>query len=129
MVDEAEKFAEEDEKTHKEIELLNKGDSLAYQFDKLLNESGTNIDVSIKEQLERAIEKVRNAVQDKNFGILEMAIAELEKAAQEVSSELHASTQNEAAQATSTDDFNPSGFQGTGNTSEEDVIDVDYEVE
>ena len=129
MVDEAEKFAEEDEKTHKEIELLNKGDSLAYQFDKLLNESGTNIDVSIKEQLERAIEKVRNAVQDKNFGILEMAIAELEKAAQEVSSELHASAQNEAAQTTSTGDFNPSGFQETENTSEEDVIDVDYEVE
>lgn len=130
MVDDAEKFAEEDERKHKEIELLNKGDSLTYQLDKLLKESGDKIDASKKAPLEKAIEKVKNAVNDKNYGILESAIAELEKAAQEVSSELNASAQQEAAQASSGGSSNASsGDETSTSPSDDDIVDVEYEVE
>ena len=80
MVNDAEKYADEDEKRQKEVELLNRGESLAYQIEKVLKENESSLDGSLKSKLNQQIENVRKMIEHKDFANLEDAIKELEEA-------------------------------------------------
>ncbi|MHA2363807.1 MAG: molecular chaperone DnaK [Candidatus Hodarchaeales archaeon] len=130
MVNEAEKFAEEDEKKKKEIELINRGDSMVYQLEKLLEEQGDKIDPAQKAELEKTIEKVKKAVEEKNIGVLESSLAELEKMAQQAGAAMYQQADPQAGPA---GPGGPApGEPASGPSTppdDDDVVDVEYEVE
>jgi molecular chaperone DnaK len=124
MVNEAEKYAEEDERKRKEIETVNKADSLAYQTEKLIADSGDKIDGAKKAEAEKLIEKVRKAISDKNFVEIESLSGELEKVSQEIGAAFYAQQGGPAGAGQA-----PPGAGSTSPPPSDDTIDVDYEVE
>ncbi|QGT99997.1 Chaperone protein DnaK [Candidatus Syntrophocurvum alkaliphilum] len=63
MVKDAEKYAEEDEKRLKEIEIRNTADSMLYQADKTIKEYEEQIDEESKSKIETAKEELSKAIE------------------------------------------------------------------
>jgi molecular chaperone DnaK len=123
MVNDAEKFADEDERHQKEIELINKGESLAYQIEKLLKENESSIDGNLKATLISQIEKLRKSIERKDYSEIESAIQELETMAQQISQQMYAKPGDQSS---------PSGdFRTSKSTTDhnDDVIDVEYDID
>merc|ERR1711862_35347 len=62
MVEEAEKFAEEDKKKRTEIETKNQADSISYQARKQLSEFGDKLPQEIKEKVEDKLKSLDHAI-------------------------------------------------------------------
>jgi molecular chaperone DnaK len=71
MVQDAEKFAEEDEVRLKEIETRNNADSMIYQADKTLKEFADKIDEESKNKIETAKEELNQALQGDDMADIE----------------------------------------------------------
>lgn len=71
MVQDAEKFAEEDEIRLKEIETRNNADSMIYQADKTLKEFADKIDEETKGKIETAKEELNQALQGDDMADIE----------------------------------------------------------
>lgn len=112
MVKDAEKFAAEDEQRFKEIEARNHADSMIYQTEKNLKEFADKIDASDKAALENGKEELQKALAGSDT-------AEIEAKTEALAQAMHAFTSKMYQQA------NP---QQGGGTSEEDVIDADYNI-
>jgi molecular chaperone DnaK len=63
MIREAEAHAEEDRRKREEAEVLNRGDSLAYQTERLLREQAKSVSESERRELEQKVAELRQAVQ------------------------------------------------------------------
>ncbi len=114
MMKDAEKFAEEDEKRFKEVEIKNGADSMIYQIEKLLKDNGDNLDSESKNELETAKDDLK-AVLEK--GDLEEIKAKTEAVTQvvyKVSSKLY-------------EKANPQGDAAGGDAGSE-VFDADYDI-
>jgi molecular chaperone DnaK len=142
MVNEAEKYEEEDQKRLEEVQLRNEADSLVYQVDKTLKEFGDKIDDAEKEAIKAKQEAVRTALTNDNT-------EEIKKAKEELMEELHKITSKVyqgAGGPQGAAGFDPSQFaqaaggaQGAGPSftppgtkaepDKEHVVDVEYEVD
>lgn len=71
MVEDAERFAEEDEKRLKEIEIRNAADSLIYQADKTLREYEEKMDADTRSQIEKARDDLKEALEGDNLEEIE----------------------------------------------------------
>lgn len=71
MVEDAERFAEEDEKRLKEIEIRNAADSMIYQADKTLRENEEKIDTDTRSQIEKARDDLKEALEGDNLEEIE----------------------------------------------------------
>ncbi len=63
MIREAEAHAEEDRRKREEAEILNRGDSLAYQTERLLRDQAKAVSESDRRELEQKVAELRQAVQ------------------------------------------------------------------
>jgi molecular chaperone DnaK len=121
MVDEAEKFSDEDERRHKEIELINKGETLTYQIEKILKEHDLNINSSLKNKITDLIKTVKQNIETKDFAKLEQSIKDLETLSQQIGSQMYGKSNQSQS-----DDFRPSGSM---NQEKDDVVDVEYDID
>jgi len=62
MKKDADSYAEEDRKRREEVEVRNQADSLAYQAEKTVNESGDKLPADIRAEIETGIKDVRDAL-------------------------------------------------------------------
>jgi len=124
MVRDAESHADEDKKRREEIAARNEADSKAYQSEKMLREYGDKIDAADKAAVERAVEKVKDALKGENIDKIKSASAELDAAAQKVGEKMY-------AQAGQSAGAGPGGAQpGAGQSAKsgnDDVVDAEYE--
>jgi molecular chaperone DnaK len=63
MIREAEAHAEEDRRKREEAEILNRGDSLAYQTERLLRDQAKGVSEAERRELEQKVAELRQAVQ------------------------------------------------------------------
>ncbi len=120
MIHDAEQFAEEDRRRRAEADARNQADTLLYQTEKLLRDSGDKISAEHKAKLEESQGKVREALNGTDTDAIRNATDELMRVSQEVGQALYAAGASEqAGQQTS------GGF--TDSTSSDDDI-VDAEV-
>src|SRR5690606_34993833 len=63
MVQDAEKFAEDDKKRREQAEARNQADSLVHATEKQLEEHGDKIDADLKDQIEAAIAEAKTALE------------------------------------------------------------------
>ena len=127
MVDEASKYEEEDSKRLEEAEARNKADSLIYQVEKLVKDLGDQVEASMKESVEKAIEKLKTAVESGNIPEIKNQNEELEKLAHELAQKLYA---KQGQQPGAGFQGAPgAGFQGAPSGQDDsEVVDVDYEI-
>ncbi len=126
MVEEAEKHAEEDRKKKELVEARNNADSLIYNTEKTLNDLGDSVDEAKKEEIQKAIEELRQTMEGEDKEAIDQASEKLTGYLHELSSKLY-----EQAQQAEGAEGAAAGAAGEeeGEGSEENVVDADYDVQ
>lgn len=107
-IKDAEKFAEEDNKRKELVEIKNKADALVFSIEKFFRENGDKVDAADKEELEKEMEKVKEALKTDDGDKIREATEELSKKSDAVFSKLY--QQNAGSQQT-----DGSGSDNAGN--------------
>lgn len=82
MIREAEAHKEEDEKRREQVELKNKAEQYISSIEEGLKEKGEGIDAKQKEETEKLLKELKEAVEKNDYDKLKAKISELEKAAE-----------------------------------------------
>jgi len=89
MVKEAEKFAEQDTRRREEAELRNQADSLAYTAEKTIKDLGDKITKEQRDEIEKEIKVVREALAGKEIQRIKNGMESLKKVLGEVSAAVY----------------------------------------
>jgi len=126
MVNEAEKFAEEDRKLKELAEARNQADSLAYSAEKTLNDLGDQVEPDRAEEVKKAAEELREAARGEDLDKIKAATEKMNSYMHELSSKLYEKQQAEAQQSAGAGE--QSGTKGEKETDDDDVVDAEYDV-
>jgi molecular chaperone DnaK len=118
MVQDAEKFAEEDKKRRASAEARNQADSLVHATEKQLEEHGDKVDSDIKSAVEAALSEAKTALEGDDLEAINSTSQALTEAAMKMGQQIYEKEQAEAAQ---------NGSEGSGDASEnDDVVDAEF---
>ncbi|SDD91553.1 molecular chaperone DnaK [Glycomyces harbinensis] len=95
MMSEAEEHAEEDRQRKDEAEARNMGESLVYQTEKLLAESGDKVPEELKGRINDATGNLKGALGGSDIEAIKTATEELSKVSQEAGQAMYAAAQTE----------------------------------
>jgi molecular chaperone DnaK len=95
MIDEAERYAEDDAKRREQAEKLNTADSMCYQAEKLLAEYSDKLTDDMRNRMRDAMQRTHEAVEKKDAEQAEEQAKQLEKIVREAGAALY--SQSEAA--------------------------------
>ncbi len=119
MMKDAEQYKAEDEKRKESVEVRNQGDSLVYQVEKSLADMGSKVQPAEKEQIEKAKEELKTALNGNDTEEIKTKSEALSKALYTVTERIYkeagAQNQQEAGQA-------------PGQGGDDTVVDADYTV-
>jgi molecular chaperone DnaK len=102
MVNEGEKFAEEDKGKREVIDLMNNAEALIYQTEKQLEENKDKIDEQTKDEIESAITELKSSLESEDKERIEQAMEKLNKSLHSFSQKLYeeaAASQQQGAAA------------------------------
>jgi molecular chaperone DnaK len=99
MVQEAEKFADEDRKRREAAEVRNNADNLAYQAEKTLGELGDKVSAEDKEQVEKDITEVKESLKGDDTDRIKVATDKLMESFQKVGQAVYQQQQAQQAAA------------------------------
>jgi len=119
MVDEAEKYAEEDARRRDEAETRNRADTLAYQTEKFLAENADKVPDDIKSEVEAAIADLKKALEGTDLDAIKEATEKAAQVSQKMGTAIYAQTQ-----ASATDTGAAEGEAG-GQPSDDDVVEAE----
>lgn len=129
MKEEADKYADEDNKQREKVDKLNAADSLIFQTEKQLKEFGDKLPAEKKKPIEDALAKLKEAHKSQDLDAIEQASNDLNQVFQAASEEMYKQGQQaEGAPGAGPADgaqAQDSGNSGGGNDQE--VTDVDFE--
>jgi molecular chaperone DnaK len=121
MVNDAEKFAEEDLNRRELAEARNQADSLAYSAEKSLKDLGDKVEESKAEEVKKAVEELREAARGEDLDRIKEATEKMNSFMHELSAKLY--EQAKAAQDSAED-----GAAGDSAEADENVVDADYDI-
>lgn len=133
MVNDAEAHAEEDKKQREKVDTKNQAESVVYQTEKQLQESGDKIPVDIKSKVESGIAKLKDAIKSDDTDQMKSALADLEKDMHAFAQELYKNAApNAEAQQSAPQDFGGqqapgNGGQNPGAAGEGPVFDAEFD--
>lgn len=125
MVNEADKYAEEDRQRKELAESRNQADTLAYSAEKTLKDLGDSIDTGRVEEVKKAIEELREAAAGEDLERIKAATEKLNSFMHELSAKLY--EKSKAEQAGSADSAEAGPEQADADS--ENVVDADYDVQ
>jgi heat shock protein 1/8 len=127
MVEEADKFAQEDKEKRDAIDTKNQADSVVYQTEKQLKELGDKVPASVKEKVDVKLQELKDAIADGSTQSMKTAMEALNQEVMQIGQAMY--NQTSAGGAGSTD---AEAEPGAGSTSsgkgpnDGDVIDADF---
>lgn len=124
MVNDAEKYAEEDKKRKEAVEVKNQADSLIYQAEKTIKDLGDKAERDKVEAVQKAIEELRTAMNGDDIDLIKNKLEELTKPLHELTAAMY---QQQQAQQDAAQGGCAGGGCGT-QTEKDNVVDADYEV-
>lgn len=126
MVNDAEKFAEEDKKIKEKIEVKNRADSIIYQSEKMMSDLKDKMTEDEKEKVRNEIENTKKAIETDDIDKINKAIDDLTKVFYDISSRLYQSTDKQDAP----NQENEASSTGSASSTKDDdkTVDADYEV-
>ncbi|MHA1908671.1 MAG: molecular chaperone DnaK [Candidatus Thorarchaeota archaeon] len=136
MVKDAEKYAEEDQKRKEQIELKVKADNMIHQTEKVLTDMADKIPEDLKNEANEKITTLKAALDAEDCEKLKTVTEDLEKTLHKIAEKAYGGQGQPGADPSqagfdpSSMGFDPSkagGPQPQSDTSEEDVVDVDFE--
>ena len=120
MVQDAEKFAEEDKKRREGAEARNQADSLVHTTEKQLQEHGDKIDASLKSDVEAKLAATKTALEGDDPAAINSAAEELTQAAMKMGQSIYEQEQANASAAPEGDAAADAG------SDEEEVVDAEF---
>ena len=118
MVDEAEKYAEEDARRRDEAETRNRADTLAYSTEKFVDENAERIPSDIKAEVEAAIADLKKALEGTDLDAIKEATEKAAQVSQKMGTAIYAQSQASAASS------EPADSAGEG-PADEDVVEAE----
>ena len=89
MVNESERYRQEDAKRREEVEVRNNADSLIYQAEKLMRDQGDKIPEDIKSEVEGKVAACRSALQGQDVAHIQSTVQELSESLQKVGAAMY----------------------------------------
>ncbi|MFC3099257.1 molecular chaperone DnaK [Alteraurantiacibacter palmitatis] len=121
MVQDAEKFAEEDKKRREQAEARNQADSLVHATEKQLEEHGDKIDADTKAAVEAAIAETKTALEGDDLDAINAKAQALTDAAMKMGQQIY-----EKEQASAAGSADAGGAAGSEGSDDEEVVDAEF---
>ncbi len=93
MMRDAEQYAAEDHKRREEAELRNNADNHVYQTEKLLSEQGDKVSGGDKDDIQKAVDEVKEALKGTDSAALKNAVERLTQASHKLAQAMYAAQQ------------------------------------
>ncbi|WP_149825800.1 molecular chaperone DnaK [Streptomyces tailanensis] len=119
MRQEAEQYAEEDQKRREAAESRNQGEQLVYQTEKFLKDNEDKVPGDIKTEVEASVEELKAALKGEDTAEIRTATEKVAAVSQKLGQALYADAQ--AAQAAG----GPEGATAGGAKADDDVVDAE----
>ncbi len=129
MVKDAESHAEEDKKRRERVEERNKLDSLIYNMEKMLKESGDKVSDDAKKPVEDALKVAKEKLDDEDAAVLKQAHDDLMQASHKLAEEMYKQNPPEDG-AAGPGGGAPGGGEGGAEAKkddDDDVVDAEFE--
>ncbi|MBM4235148.1 MAG: molecular chaperone DnaK [Firmicutes bacterium] len=123
MVNDAEKFADEDRKRRELAETRNQADTLAYSAEKALKDLGDKVDSAKAEEVKTAVEELRKVASGEDIEQIKAAIEKMNTYMHDLSSKLY--EQAKAEQTGSSEGADNAAAEADA----ENVVDADFDVQ
>jgi molecular chaperone DnaK len=126
MVRDADTHAAEDKKRKETVEARNHLDTLIYSTEKSLKEHGSDLDASVKENIETALKKAKEVIDGQDADAMRKAAEELSQSSHKLAEAMYAkASQQQAAQAAGENQDDKAENAG-GGKKKDDVVDADF---
>jgi len=122
MVKEAEAHAAEDKKRKETVEARNQLDSLVYSTEKSLKEYAGDLDASVKENIDAALKKAKEALEGQDAQAMRTAAEQLSQSSHKLAEAMY----SKASQQQASEEHDKQGG-GEGKKKKDDVVDADFE--
>ena len=133
MVKDADKFAADDAKKKEEVEIKNQADTLVYSTEKSLKEFGDKVSGEDKENIQKKIDELKEALKGKDTARTKKATEELNSVSHKLAEEIY---KQSAAKQQKLKPINKNQKPVTRNQKkkqkqkkDEDIIDAEYKAE
>ena len=128
MVRDAESHAAEDKKHKDTVEARNQLDSLIYSTEKSLKEYGTDLDASVKENIEAELKKAKEVVDSQDAEVIRKAAEQLSQSSHKLAEAMYAkaSQQKTAQEKSSNNQQDEQNGNADGAKKKDDVVDADF---
>jgi molecular chaperone DnaK len=121
MVQDAEKFAEEDKKRRAEAEAKNNAESLVHTTEKQLEEHGDKIDADLKDQIEAAVKETKEAIESGDPEAMKTKSEALAQVSMQMGQKIY-----EAEQAAGGDAGDAAAADAAAKAADDDVVDAEF---
>ncbi len=121
MVQDAEKFAEEDKKRRAEAEAKNNAESLVHTTERQLEEHGDKIDADLKGQIEAAVKETREAIEGGDPEAMKTKSEALAQVSMQMGQKIY-----EAEQAAGGDAGDAAAADAAAKAADDDVVDAEF---
>jgi molecular chaperone DnaK len=120
MVDEAEKYAEEDAQRREEAEVRNRADTLAYSTEKFVAENADKIPADVKAEVESAIADLKRALEGTDIEAIKEATEKAAQVSQKMGTAIYAQSQASASAGGASD-----GGSASDEPADDDVVEAE----
>ena len=128
MVKDAEAHAAEDKKRKETVEARNHLDSLVYSTEKSLKEYDGDLDGSVKETIEDALKKAKQALEGQDAQAMRTAAEQLSQSSHKLAEAMYAKASQQQQSAQQQGSTQADGQAGGGEKKKrDDVVDADFE--
>ncbi len=124
MVHDAEAHAEDDKRKKELADVRNQADTLVYTTEKSLKEHGDKLEASVKENIEKEVENLKQKLTSENAGEIKEGIDKLSAAAQKLAEVLYA---QQAAEGQAQGAGESAYAEQEESKKDENVVDADFE--
>lgn len=95
MIEEAQKYEEQDRRKREEVELKNRADDLAYSVSKTLREHGAKLPQDLKDRLENLVKDLREAINRDDIAKVKILFDDLQRESMKIGQYLYESVRKE----------------------------------
>lgn len=132
LIEEAERYAEQDKKHREQADMLNMADNTCYQAEKLLAEYRDKLTEDIVKRLEESMRETHEAIEKKDADLAKQKAEVLENTLKEAGAAVYAQTQSAPSSGDTAEHAQPDMSQAggeakpTGSGPRGKVVDADY---
>jgi len=127
MVEDAERFAEDDKAKKEEVDVRNQASSQVYQMEKMLSEHADKLPDADKQAVESALKELKDALEGSDTGRIKAAAEVLQQASYKLAEYMYQNVQDANAGAPGPDMSAPDmGAAAGAAEGEGDVVDAEY---